>query len=309
MIKRLLKNPISVTGLVLVLFFTLIALAAPVLAPPPRPCQPLLSYWVPAWILEGFGQKVQPCNPYKIPQDGRWATPKPPSEKHPMGTTAYQYDILYGLIWGTRTAFNVGLTVTLSILLIGLVLGALSGYYGRWVDELLMRITEIFLAFPFLVAAMVLTAILGRGLDKVMIALVVFGWPTYARLVRGEVLSAKEREYVLAARASGASDFRIIFRHVLPNTIYPALVLASLDMGSMVLSAAALSFLGLGSGTGYADWGQMISFTRNYLTDLDEYWYTVIYPGGAILFFVLGWNLLGDAFRDVLDPRLRGVKS
>lgn len=309
MIKRLLRNPISVTGLVLVLFFMAIALAAPLMAPPPRPCQPVLSYWVPAWILESFGQKVQPCNPYKIPQDGRWATPKPPNEKHLLGTTAYQYDIFYGLIWGTRTAFNVGLTVTLSILLLGLVLGAISGYYGRWIDELLMRITEIFLAFPFLVAAMVLTAILGRGLDKVMIALIVFGWPTYARLVRGEVLSAKEREYVLAARASGASDLRIIFRHVLPNTIYPALVLASLDMGSMVLSAAALSFLGLGSGTGYADWGQMISFTRNYLTDLDTYWYTVIYPGGAILFFVLGWNLLGDAFRDVLDPRLRGMKS
>ncbi len=199
--------------------------------------------------------------------------------------------------------------VVASIAIIGVVLGALAGYFGRWVDEALMRVTEVFLAFPFLVAAIVLTAILGKGLDKVMIALIVFGWPPYARLVRGDVLALKEREYVQAARALGAGPLRILARHVLPNMIHPVLVLASLDMGAIVLSAAGLSFLGLGSEIGYADWGQMISFARNFITELDAYWWTVIYPGAAIVLFVLGWNLVGDAFRDVLDPRLRGTRA
>jgi len=309
MVRQLLRNPLSLTGLLIMVGFVFVALAAPFLAPPPKPCRPLLSYWLPGWLLEAFGQKLSPCRPYKIPQDGRWADPKPPSSRHPLGTTPYQYDILYGLIWGTRTAFKVGFTVVISIMLIGVVLGSISGYFGRWIDELLMRVTEIFLAFPFLVAAIVLVSILGKGLDKITIALIVFGWPTYARLVRGDVLAVKEREYVQAARALGASHLRIIFRHVLPNTIYPVFVLASLDMGAIVLSAAALSFLGLGSEIGYADWGQMISFARNFITELDRYWWTVVYPGAAIILFVLGWNLIGDAFRDILDPRMRGARS
>lgn len=288
---RLLKNPLSMVGLLIVLGFVFVALAAPWLAPPPE------------------GHR----NPYKIPQDGRLATPSPPSPKHPLGTTAYQHDILYGLIWGARTAFRVGLTVTIAMALIGVVLGAISGFYGGWVDELLMRVTEIFLAFPFLVAAIVLTAVLtpvmGKTLETVIIALIVFGWPTYARLIRGDILALKEREYVQAARALGASDLRLIFRHILPNAIYPVLVLASLDMGATVLTAAALSFLGLGSERGYADWGQMISFARNFITELDDYWWTVVYPGAAIVLFVLGWNLLGDALRDIFDPRLRGTRA
>jgi peptide/nickel transport system permease protein len=244
-----------------------------------------------------------------MPRDGFSADPKPPSPEHPLGTTPYQYDILYGLIWGTRTAFHVGFVVVASITLIGIALGSVAGYFGRWIDEALMRVTEVFLAFPFLVAAIVLTSILGKGLDKIMIALITFGWPTYARLVRGDILSLKEREYIQAARALGAGHLRIITRHVLPNMIYPVLVLASLDMGAIVLSAAGLSFLGLGSEIGYADWGQMISFARNFITELDAYWWTVIYPGTAIVLFVLGWNLVGDAFRDVLDPRMRGTRA
>lgn len=292
-LKRLVGNPLSVTGLVLILFFMAVAIAAPWLAPPERP-----------------------HDPYKIPQkdpqwkqESYWSDPLPPNEKHLFGTTKRQYDIFYGVVWGTRTAFKIGLIVTLSIAFIGIVLGAVSGYFGRWIDELLMRVTEIFLAFPFLVAAIVLTAILGKGLDKIMIALIAFGWPTYARLVRGDVLAVKASYYVEASRALGASDWRILFKHVLPNAIYPVFVLASLDMGAMVLSAAGLSFLGLGSEPGYADWGQMISFARDFITDLDTYWYTVIFPGGAILLFVLGWNLLGDAFRDILDPRMRGTRA
>ena len=309
MIRRLLRNPLSLTGLVILMGFVVVALAAPLLAPPERPCRPAIAYWVPSWILQTLGVEVSSCRPYRMPRDGFSADPKPPSAEHPLGTTPYQYDILYGLIWGTRTAFRVGFVVVASIALIGIALGSIAGYFGRWIDEALMRITEIFLAFPFLVAAIVLTSILGKGLDKLMIALIVFGWPTYARLVRGDILSLKEREYVQAARALGAGHLRIIARHVLPNMIYPVLVLASLDMGAIVLSAAGLSFLGLGSEIGYADWGQMISFARNFITELDAYWWTVIYPGTAIVLFVLGWNLVGDAFRDILDPRMRGTRA
>jgi peptide/nickel transport system permease protein len=236
--------------------------------------------------------------------------PKSPGGKHPLGTTEGQYDIYHGVIWGTRTAFRVGLIITVSITVIGVILGTLAGYYGGMADELIMRIVDIFLAFPRLVAAMTLTTILGKGLDKVMIALIVFGWMGYARVIRSEILSLKEESYIEASRAVGAGNLRIICRHLLPNAIYPVFVMASLDIGSMVLSAATLSFLGLGAEVGYADWGQLASFTRNWIIgppgDPLKYWYTVFYPGAAILLFVLGWNLLGDAFRDILDPKMQG---
>jgi peptide/nickel transport system permease protein len=184
-----------------------------------------------------------------------------------------------------------------------------AGFYGGWIDEILMRVVEIFLAFPFLLAAItmatVLQARIGRGLIVSMIALIVFGWTTYARLIRGDILSVKERDYVLSARAIGVRDPLIIWRHVLPNAIYPTLVVASLDIGTYVLAFAGLSFLGLGAEVGYADWGQLISFARNWIPTLSKHWYIVVYPSLAILLFVLGWNLIGDAFRDILDPKMR----
>ena len=170
-----------------------------------------------------------------------------------------------------------------------------------------MRLTDIVLAFPDIVLAVVVVAVLGPGLFKVMIAVTLVSWPSYARLLRGEVLSVKEREFVLAARALGASDARILLRHILPNCVYPLLVLASLSMGRIVVTAAALSFLGLGSPLGYADWGQLMSLSRNWILGSSgnpfEFWHTVLIPGTAIFLFVLGWNLLGDAARDILDPR------
>jgi peptide/nickel transport system permease protein len=231
-------------------------------------------------------------------------------DKAVFGTAQGGYDIFYGLIWCTRTAFRIGIiTVTLSML-IGVILGSLSAYFGGWLDELLMRITDIFLSIPFLVAAMVLTTILGRGLDKVMIALVAFGWMGYARVIRGSILSTKEEVYVMAAKALGVKDFRIISFHLLPNTIFPVLVQASMNIGSMVVTAAALSFLGVGAPLGYADWGQMVSFARNWIIGspgkAGEYWYAVFFPGIFIVLFVLSWNLVGDTLRDILDPRLRG---
>jgi peptide/nickel transport system permease protein len=171
-----------------------------------------------------------------------------------------------------------------------------------------MRITDIFLAFPWLILAMAITAVLGQGLRSVMIALVVVWWPSYARLIRGDILQLREEDYIEASRGLGASSARVILRHVLPNAIYPTLIMASLDIGAVVLSAAALSFLGLGAPEGYADWGQMTQFARNWIVGPPgeplRYWYAVFTPGLFILLFVLGWNLLGDAFRDIFDPRL-----
>jgi len=289
-LKELLENPLSLTGLILVVLFAVIAIAAPLIAPP-----------------------ADPQEPYHIPRDGFLAEPSPPSEEHPFGTSEGQYDIFYGVIWGARTAFRVGLVVTGVALVIGMTVGTLAGYYGDWVDELLMRVVEIFQAFPFLLAAITLAAVLmpriGKGLVVGMIALIAFSWTGYARLIRSDILSVKEREYVAAARAVGAGDLRIIFRHVLPNCIFPTLVMASMDVGSYVLTFSFLSFLGLGAEKGYADWGQLISFARNWIPVLSKYWYIMVYPGFAIVLFVLGWNLLGDAFRDILDPRMRGARG
>ncbi len=283
---RLRKSPLSIIGITIILTFIVIAILAPVLAPP----------------LEGN------IDPYQIPRYGYSPTPKPPSSEHPFGLTEGQYDIFYGLIWGTRSAFKVGLIVIGSVVVIGVVLGSLAGYFGGIVDEIIMRIADIFLAFPALILAMAITVALGPSLNSVMLALIIVSWPIYTRLIRGDILSVREEDYVESARGMGASHWRIITRHILPNSIYPTLVMASLDIGAVVLSAAALSFLGLGSPEGYADWGQMIQFARNWIVGPPNnplaYWYTVTIPGLFILFFVLGWNLLGDAFRDILDPKL-----
>ncbi len=280
------RNPLSIIGVTLIFIFVVIAIFAPLIAPPP----------------EGH------VNPYQIPRDGFSPVPQAPSAEHIFGTTQGQYDIFYGVIWGTRSAFRVGLIVIGMTLIIGIALGSIAGYFGGLVDEIIMRITDVFLALPALILAMAITVALGPSLNSVMIALIIVTWPVYARLIRGDILATREEDYVEAARGIGASNFRIIARHVLPNSIYPALVMASLDIGAVVLSAAALSFLGLGAPEGYADWGQLIQFARNWIVGVPgnplAYWYTVTIPGLFILFFVLGWNLLGDAFRDILDPKL-----
>ena len=286
-LRRVKESPLSIIGLSIVVSFAIIAILAPVLAPPP-----------PGWR-----------DPYMIPRDGFVPTPRPPSPEHPFGTTEGQYDIYYGCIWGTRTAFRVGLMAVGGIVLIGMVLGAISGYYGGLIDEIVMRVTDIFYAIPGLVLAMALVVAFGPSLNSVIIALIIVGWPIYARLMRAEVMRLKNEDFVEAAKAIGASDFRVIVRHILPNAIYPILIMASMDTGSMVLTAAALSFLGLGSPVGYADWGQMIAMSRNWIIGIPgqpyAFWYTFVIPGLFIFIFVLGWNLLGDAFRDILDPMIR----
>jgi peptide/nickel transport system permease protein len=319
---RLLKNPTSLTGIVLLIIFVIMAITAPLFAPPPENSR----------------------DPYLIPRDGFSTTPAGPSSAHPLGTTEGQYDIYYGVFWGARTAFRIGVVITLFTTIIGLFVGSISGFFGGWIDELLMRITEIFQAFPFLLAAITLTSVLqtimGReeasalvflakllalvtffqspvqDVDPVqlqvltgMLAIIFFGWMTYARVIRGNILAVKEFEYAVAARTVGAGNMRILFRHLLPNAVFPVLVIASMNIGSYVLTFAALSFLGLGAQRGYADWGQMISFARNWVPSLAEHWWIVVYPGAAIVLFVLAWNLVGDALRDILDPRLTGSRA
>jgi len=305
----LLKTPASIAGLILISFFVLIALAAPVLAPP-----------------------VNPNDPYKIPRDGFKSQPREVGSEwtkntpeipfwykavtgkdewvHLFGTAQGQYDIYYGVIWGTRTAFKAGLIVVFSTLLIGVVVGSVSAYYGGWVDNVIMRIVDVLLVLPGLMATLILAAVLtpviGRSTLPVMISLVAFGWLGYARIIRGDILSVKERDYVLAARVIGASDARILFRHIIPNAVFPTLVLASLAIGDVVLSFAALSFLGIGVDVGYADWGQVLAFARNWITSLDEYWFIIAFPGITLVLYVMGFNLVGDALRDVLDPKMRG---
>ncbi|MFC1521222.1 ABC transporter permease [Elusimicrobiota bacterium] len=284
---RLKKNPLSLLGLGIIAFFTLVAILAPWLATPERNSR----------------------DPYLIPQESFSIDPEPPSSEHIFGTSEQSYDLYYGIVWGTRTAFKVGLFVIGIALFVGIIVGSIAGYWGGWVDEILMRFVDIMLAFPSFVLAVVIVAILGPGLFKAMIAITVVSWPSYARLLRGEILSIKEQCYVEAARAMGASHFRILTRHILPNSIYPLLIVASMAMGNIVITAAAFSFLGLGSPIGYADWGQLISLSRNWIAgipgDAFAYWHTIFFPGLAISLFVLGWNLLGDAFRDILDPRMK----
>jgi peptide/nickel transport system permease protein len=285
-LRRLYRNPLTVIGTVIIVLFAFLAILAPVLAPPPVP-----------------------YNPYQMPHNGWKVAPSPPSVQNPLGTLPQQYDILYGVIWGTRNAFRIGFAVVAANVVMGLLLGALAGYFGGVVDEIVMRVTDVFYAIPYLVMAMALVVAIGRGLGSIVLVMIVLGWPTYARVIRSEILVVRNMDYIQAARASGVPALQILFRHVLPNSIFSVIIIASMRIGTTVLTAAALSFLGLGAESGYADWGQMVSTCRNWIVgpagDRLAYWYVVFIPGFVIALFVLGWNLLGDAIRDVFDPRMR----
>jgi len=309
-LRGIFTNPLSIIGFSLIMFFMLVAIFAPQIAPP----------------LEGTR------DPYKILRDGYSPYPKEPGADwnkkapeltglyttltgkdhwvHLFGTASGGWDLFYGVVWGTRTAIKVGVIIEGITLLLGILIGCLAGFYGGIIDTIIMRITEIFQTFPFILSAMTLSAmltpIIGKGLWPATIALIVFGWMSYSRLIRGDILSVRERDYVMAARVIGAKDSRIMFQHIVPNAIYPTLVVASLDIGTVVVSFAALSFLGIGTEVGYADWGQLVSFARDWIPQLSKYWWILIYPGIALVLFVLGWNLVGDALRDIMDPRMRG---
>lgn len=224
----------------------------------------------------------------------------PPSSEYVLGTDDLGRDILSRLIYGARPAMIASLVVVSAAVLIGTPLGAIAGYFGGWIDEVIMRITDLFLAFPSLLLAMAIVSLAGPSLLNAVIALIVSWWPWYTRLVRSTTRSLREQYFVEAARSIGVSDRVIIMRHILPNTLTPIIVQATVDIGTVILATTALAFLGLGTQAPNADWGLMIERGRQFLRQAG--WYSM-FPGIAIFITVLSFNLLGDTIRDIFDPR------
>ena len=222
------------------------------------------------------------------------------SHLHPLGTDNLGRDVLSRLLYGSRWSLGTVAITTLLILSIGVTMGIVAGYVGGVVDEIIMRIVDVLLAFPSLLLALAIVGMLGPGLLTMMIGLVSVWWASYARIVRGLVLSMRDRDFVAAARSLGANDTHIVFRHILPNVLPPVAVLATIEMGELILAVAGLGFLGLGAQPPTPEWGAMVNDGRFFLLSAPR---LMIYPGIAISLAVMGFNLLGDALRDVLDPR------
>lgn len=277
------KNRLAVLGLALILGVLAVAFVAPFIAPQ-SPNYALIN-----------GELQQRW----LPSSEVFASP---SLQHPFGTDQFGVDWFSKVLFGASVSLEVGVLVVVPAALIGSLLGLVAGFKGRWLEEVVMRITDVFLSVPSLILAIAIAAVLGRSIIHVTYALIVTWWPWYTRIVRGQVLSIKERQFVESARSVGASPTRLMLRHVLPNSISPVIVQASMDFGYVVLTAAGLGFLGLGAAPGTAEWGVMISEGITYLFTAP--WLTV-FPGLAIILAVLGFNLLGDGLRDILDPRLR----
>jgi len=270
----LLANPPNLFAIVLIALFALGAVLAAIIAP-----------YDP--IVQALGSRLDP-----------------PSAAHWLGTDQLGRDIASRLLYGARISLFIGLVVVATAGLVGTAVGLVAGYAGGLVDEALMRFTEIFLAFPPLILAMAIAGALGPSLTNAIIAIAAVTWAVYARLVRGQLLSLRRREYVEAARSIGASGPRILLRHLLPNVLAPLLVQASFDMGAAIVAAAGLSFIGFGAQPPTPEWGVMISEGRNFIST--QPWLS-LFPGLAILLAVGAFNLLGDGLRDLSDPRLRRV--
>ncbi len=225
-----------------------------------------------------------------------------PSSAHPFGTDNFGEDWYSKVLYGASLSLEIGLLVVIPASLIGSMLGLVAGFKGGIIEEVVMRVTDIFLSIPSLILAIAITAVLGRSIVNVTYALIITWWPWYTRLVRGQVLSLKERQFIESAKSVGASPTRLMLRHILPNSVSPVIVQASMDFGYVILTAAGLGFLGLGAPPGTAEWGVMISEGLNYLFNAP---WMAVFPGLAIVLTVLGFNLLGDGLRDILDPRLR----
>ncbi len=269
------RNPLFATGLLVVLLLVLAASFAPWITPYPQD----------ATFGVDFSAKLQP-----------------PSPAHLFGTDALGRDIFTRVIFGARMSLKICLTVISLSLLVGVPLGLAAGFFGGLVDEFIMRTSDMFLSFPSLLLPLAIAAALGPSLINAMIAIVVSWFPWYVRLIRAQVLTVREELYVAAARSIGVSKPRIIFRHILPNTMAPVIIQASMDMGYTILAAASLSFIGVGAQPPTVEWGLMITSSRAYFLD---YWWTVTFPGLAIFLSVLAFNLVGDGLRDLFDPALR----
>jgi len=226
----------------------------------------------------------------------------PPSSHHLLGTDELGRDVLSRMIWGSRISLKVGFVAVGIAVIIGIIIGAAAGYYGGWVDDLLMRFVDMMLCFPSFFLILAVIAILEPSIYNIMAVIGLTGWMGVARLVRAEFLRIREMDYVKAARSIGASDFRIVFRHILPNALNPVIVAATLGVAVAILTESALSFLGIGVQPPTPSWGNMLTAGKD---NMEIAWWLSVYPGLAILITVLGYNLLGEGLRDILDPRLR----
>ncbi len=271
-LKNLVRNFAFMSGLLLTVTLIVIAIAAPLLAP---------------------------ADPYEQDTSRRLEAP---SEQHPLGLDDLGRDVLSRILFGARVSLRVGFSVVILASVIGVTLGAMAGYFGGAVDLIVMRLCDILLAFPGILLAIALVAVLGPNLNNVILALATIGWVGYARLVRGQVLKVREMEYVVAAKALGAKSPRVILRHVLPNVINPVIVMATLGLAGAILAEAALSFLGLGVQPPIPSWGAMLTAGRRYLGLANH---LAIFPGAAIMLAVMGLNFLGDGLIDALDPKYR----
>lgn len=266
------RNPLAMIGLAIVATLIVVALLAPVLAP--------------------YSPVIQDLDNRLLPPGGA----------HLLGTDDLGRDILSRLLWGARITLTVVALVAIIVAPLGLAVGVIAGYFGGWVDATLMRITDIFMAFPRLILALAFVAALGPGIENAVIAIALTTWPPYARMARAETLTARQSDFIAAARLLGASPLRILLGHVVPLCTSSLVVRVTLDMAGIILTAAGLGFLGLGAQPPSPEWGAMISAGRRYI--LDQWWVAAM-PGLAILIVSLGFNLLGDGLRDVLDPKQR----
>jgi peptide/nickel transport system permease protein len=254
----------------------------------------ILGFFIIAALFAGY---IAPHNPEKANLELRL---KEPCKEFPLGTDDLGRCILSRIIYGSRISLSVGFLVVSSSLLLGLTVGTLSGYYGGWLDEIVMRFVDAFLAFPSLLLALGIAGLFGAGFLNMVIALIVVDWASYARLARSSVMAVKEQEYIRAAKGLGAGDLHVILRHVIPNIISPLIVMATMGMGYVILSAAGLSFLGFGVQPPTPEWGYMLSEGKIYIRSAP---YVMIFPGIAIMLVVLAFNYLGDELRDLIDPR------
>ncbi|HHY76094.1 MAG TPA: ABC transporter permease [Firmicutes bacterium] len=270
--RRFKKHKLAMAGLYVLIFMYALAIFAPMIA--------TQSY-----------EAVDPPNKLK-----------PPSREHLMGTDHVGRDVFSRVIWGSRISLSVGFVAAAVAVTLGVLVGATAAYFGGWVDDILMRFTEIVMAFPTFFLLLTIVSILERSIFNIMLVIGLTSWPSLARMVRGQILSLREQEFTEAARALGASDARIIFRHILPNAMAPVIVSATMRIGGAILSESSLSFLGLGVPEPFPSWGSILNAGRNYL--LQAPWITT-FPGIFIFLTVLAFNYVGDGLRDALDPRLK----
>jgi len=271
---RFRRNPLAMAGALIVLALVVLAAFAPLIAPHDP-------------IAQDLSQRLLP----------------PGTRGYLMGTDEFGRDILSRIIYGSRVTLYIVAMVAVTAPLFGLLIGTVAGYAGGWVDQVLMRITDIFLAFPKLILALALVAVLGPGIENAVLAIALTSWPPYARMSRAETLTVRNADYIAAVRLQGAGPVRIIWGHVMPMCMSSVVIRVTLDMAGVILTAAGLGFLGLGVQPPLPEWGMMISSGRKFLTD---FWWVATMPGLAIFVVSLGFNLLGDGLRDVLDPRSAG---